>query len=652
MPSLGTRTSLLPSRVRSATGTPFVSCLSPARSRGQESPHRCADQAATGHNDGVAGESRSKLPLIVAAVVGVLLIFGVRQLVTGGGGNGGGSADPGDCTQVQVAASSEKAGLLGELAGQYNSEGREVDGRCVHVTVTSKASGGAAQALSRGWREDIDGPQPTVWTPASSSWAVLVEQNLAAADKPNILPKTKDSIAQTPLVIAMPRPMAEALGWPDRQIGWKDLAALARSPKGWADKGHPEWGRFKLGKTNPHYSTSGLNATIASYYAATGLSSDLTAKDVANPKTQAFVKSLESSVVHYGDTTLTFLSNMAREAERGQGMTYVSAVTVEEKSVHDYNTGNPTGDPATVGQGPVPSVPLAAIYPSDGTLVSDNPWLVLNASWVSPEQKAAAADFLAWVREPDQQARFLDAGFRTFEGTPGDVIRPEDGTLPAGATVVLAPPAPAVLDQVARSWDRLRKRAHVLVIMDVSGSMGEPVPEAGMSKLDLAQEAALGAIERFAPDDEVGLWVFSTNLGDNGEPYRELVQIGPARQTVPLMKRDISRLLADGATGLYATLRVAQQDMLKSLSQDRINAIVLLTDGRNEYPADTDLDGLLRQLEGESPDTTVRVFTIGYGESADTEALKAIAEASRGQYYDATDPTSIERVLTSVLSNF
>ena len=33
-------------------------------------------------------------------------------------------------------------------------------------------------------------------------------------------------------------------------------------------------------------------------------------------------------------------------------MTYVSAVTVEEKSVLDYNRGNPTGNPATADNSP------------------------------------------------------------------------------------------------------------------------------------------------------------------------------------------------------------------------------------------------------------------------------------------------------------
>src|SRR6478752_1593219 len=133
-------------------------------------------------------------------------------------------------------------------------------------------------------------------------------------------------------MIAMPRPMAEALGWPDKQVGWSDLAALARNPKGWGAEGHPEWGRFKLGKTNPHISTSGLDATAASYYAATGTSSDLTAKQIDDPRVRDFVADLESSVVHYGDTSLTFLANMSNAAAKGQGLTYVSAVTLQEKS--------------------------------------------------------------------------------------------------------------------------------------------------------------------------------------------------------------------------------------------------------------------------------------------------------------------------------
>ncbi len=608
----------------------------------------------------VSTARRSFVPLVVAAVIGLVLIIGARMLLGGGSSGSGGTADAdpttagdrADCMKVQVVASSEKAALLADLSQEYNATDPRVDVQCVDVEVVSKASGGAAQALARGWNEQVDGPRPDVWTPASSSWAVLVDQTSAQQDNPSPVPDELPSLVQTPLVIAMPKPMAEALGWPDEQIGWADLAALAKSPKGWGEVGHPEWGRFKLGKTNPNYSTSGLNATIASYFAATGLSSDLTLKNVSDPATREFVKELESSVVHYGDTTLTFLENMANEAAAGKGLTYVSAVTVEEKSVLDYNQGNPTGDPAKAGKEPKPRIPLVAFYPKDGTLVSDNPWIVLDAPWVDAAKQQAAGDFLAWLQQPEQQSAFTDAGFRTFEGQPGSVITQENGMLPAGATNVLTPPSPVVLAAIEDSWAQLRKRAHVLLVIDVSGSMAEPVPEAGTDKITLAKQAAIGALEQFAPDDEVGLWVFSTDLGPTGEPFAELVPIGPAKDTVPRMQRDIDRLVADGGTGLYATLRQAQARMLKDLPTDRINAIVLLSDGRNEYPPDTDLNGLVRQLNGESVDTTVRVFTIGYGGSADTEALVAIAEASRGKYYEATDPASIEKIMTSVLSNF
>ncbi|MEZ5116947.1 MAG: substrate-binding and VWA domain-containing protein [Candidatus Nanopelagicales bacterium] len=607
----------------------------------------------------MANGRRNVLPLIVAGLIGVLLIVGAR-LIFSGSGDEPSSGDPTatqetfdpNCTQVTVAASSEKAALLRDLAAEYNATRPEVNGTCVQFRVVSKASGGAAEALARGWDERVDGPRPDVWSPASSSWAVLVEQRLAAQDKPNIIPKDYSSLVQTPLVVAMPRPMAEALGWPDQPIGWSDLLDLATNPKGWGAVGHPEWGKFKLGKTNPHFSTSGLNATIASYFAATGLSSDLTVADVQDPDTREYVKTLESSVVHYGDTTLTFLDNMYRAAEQGKGLTYVSAVTVEEKSVWDYNEGNPTGDPAKAGQQPPPSVPLAAVYPSEGTLLSDNPWVILDADWADDTKQTAAAGFLTWLQRPEAQEQFQAFAFRSYEGVPGEVINEANGMIPTEPTVILAPPAPSVLKAVEDSWDELRKRARVLMVLDVSGSMGEPVPDAGASKIDLAKQATIDAVEGFAPDDEVGLWIFSTELDGPDKPYLELVPIGPAKDTVPLIVGDVENLVADGGTGLYATLKAGQKQMVADLDTGRINAIVLLSDGRNEYPPDTDLDGLLRQLDAESVDTSVRVFAIGYGDSADRAALEAIAEASRGAYYDASDPASIGKVLTSVLSNF
>ena len=84
----------------------------------------------------------------------------------------------------------------------------------------------------------------------------------------------------TPLVIAMPKPMADALGYPATPIGYADILRLANDPQGWGAYGHPEWGPFRLGKTNPNFSTSALSSTIAQYYAATGKTADLTLEDL------------------------------------------------------------------------------------------------------------------------------------------------------------------------------------------------------------------------------------------------------------------------------------------------------------------------------------------------------------------------------------
>ena len=114
------------------------------------------------------------------------------------------------------------------------------------------------QALSNGWDENADGPQPVVWSPASSAWGAILDQQLADKGQP-AMANQGTPFMNTPLVIAMPKPMAEALGWPDKPLGWSDIFSLATSSQGWAAYGHPEWGAFKLGKTNPNFSTSGLS---------------------------------------------------------------------------------------------------------------------------------------------------------------------------------------------------------------------------------------------------------------------------------------------------------------------------------------------------------------------------------------------------------
>ena len=196
----------------------------------------------------------------------------------------------------------------------------------------------------------------------------------------------------------------------------------------------------------------------------------------------------------------------------------------------------------------------------------------------------------------------------------------------------------------------MRKRANVLLVMDTSGSMGEPVAGTGKSKLELAKQAARNSLSQFAAGDQVGLWMFSTQL-DGETDYRELVAIGPmdAQRRAQLSQR-IDGLQPSGGTGLYDTGLAAYQFVRDRASPDDINAVVLLTDGRNEDNG-ISVDNLLSQVRTEEA-RSVRLFTIGYGEDADLDTLRRISDTTNAAAYDSSDPTSIDQVFTAVVSNF
>ena len=178
--------------------------------------------------------------------------------------------------------------------------------------------------------------------------------------------------------------------------------------------------------------------------------------------------------------------------------------------------------------------------------------------------------------------------------------------------------------------------------------------------MDLAKEAAITALDEFNPSDEVGLRIFTSNLGPGeDQSYLDLLPVQPMstnRERLANLIRDQYPL---NATPLYDVALSSFQTMADSYDDSRINAVVLLTDGMNDDGNPNDdfqqLETLVSELrqgtQGESS-KPVRIFTIAYGKGADLDTLKQIAEASTAAAYDASDPTSINKVFTAVVSNF
>jgi len=599
----------------------------------------------------------------VVVLLALALAAGACSSSDGSGGGPGGTglqSIPKGCTAIDMAVSPEKVELLTDLARTFNgSDAAKPGGRCAFVRVQRKSSGVGMSLLVDGWPDEAtNGPRPVIWSPASAAWGAILDYRLSTAGQPAMAPADAKPFMLTPLVIAMPRPMAEAIGWPATPIGFADILQLARDPAGWGGKGHPEWGPFRLAKTNPNFSTSGLSATIAQYYAATGKTRDLTAEDLARPEVDAFARGVENSVVHYGDITPTFLNNWYRNDARGTSLTYTSALAVEEKSVIDYNLGNPDGitDP---GEKPrPPKIPLVAIYPKEGTLFSDNPFFVLDAPWVDDREKEGARAFERYVQLPVNQQRVVKFGFRP--GNPavavGSPIDRSNGLDPDQPQNILQVPEPPVLARILDLWGQQRRSARVMLVIDVSGSMGDSADDQDTTKLDLAKQAAVAALSQFKDDDDVGLRIFSTDIGPaEHTDYVDLVPFGPIGAQREQIASKIRSLVPTQGTPLYTVAGASFDDLRDTYDPAKINAVVLLTDGRNEDPRNRDVEKLLTDLrsgsEGQSS-RPVRIFPIAYGQDADLAVLKRIAEATNAAAYDASNPATIIQVFTAVISNF
>ncbi|MDR3202796.1 MAG: substrate-binding and VWA domain-containing protein [Bifidobacteriaceae bacterium] len=572
---------------------------------------------------------------------------------------GGDFADD-NCVHVVAAVSSEKVNLFQELATAFReSPEAKALADCVTVKPADVTSGDAARYLSAGgdW-PTTDDPEmwPTLWSPASTVWT----ERVASAASPGLVPEAA-SFTHTPVVFAMPESMAAAIGWPGKPLSLSDVNAVCADPEGWGsvDPSKAIWGGFRIAKTNPNTSTTGLSVLLTQAYAAAGKTSGLTPDDVAAAKD--FSQAFESCVIHYGDTTGKVLQRLYDEAEGGSGgSTYVSAVALEETSLLNYNQGNPTSRVVEPGDTLTPpKEKLVAVYPSDGSLWSDNPIVVLGAPWVGEEQRAAGQAFAEFVQTKPAQEILPRYGFRPLDQSVplGQLFTAEYGVDPDQPKVSLEQPDVNTVSVALDQWSQIRKPSSVLELIDNSGSMEDNRGD-GRSKMDGAIDGATSTLGHFRPTDEVGLWVFTTELssdaGDNVAVMREVSPLAGDKETMAGSLADLANA-RKGGTPLYDAISLAYDATAARAQPGRINAIVVLSDGQ-DTDSITSLDSLVAKINQANTeginDAPVRIFPIAYGTDAELDVLERIANASGGQVFDASNPERIDLIFASVINNF
>jgi Ca-activated chloride channel homolog len=537
---------------------------------------------------------RGRIVIIVLALAAVAIAY-----VASGpdepreGGAAARSAAPADAVRISFVYSPEKEELLAPLIERFNAERHRSAGRPVFVDADVRASGEVQTLIADGKL------RPVMWSPASSFWGRLLNYD---ADR-RLVADENPSIVRTPLVIAMWKRLADAYGYPDRPLGYKELAELATG--GWAVAGKPQFGAFKYVHTNPDFSTSGLSAVAASYYAAVGKREGLTAADVARGRPQ--VRRLEQSIVHYGDTTL-FISDEMRK----RGLGYASAAAMEETTLIDFNRRAKDGER------------LVAVYPEEGTFFSDNPLMTLRGDWVTPEQAGAAKVFAAFLADavtPELAGRH---GFRPADPDvpPAGMVIAENGVDPRQPEHILSLPEPKVLAGIKSAWRADRKPANVMMVFDNSASMAEE------NKLEEAKAGLKGFFREAAGHDRVGLIKFSSEI-------TELVPLGPMRSNRAKLIAATEDILPEEDTRVRDATIVGVDAVEAELDRDAINAVVVLTDGQDTASDRAGYD-VIKALEqqGQKESGQIRVFTIAYGRDANKSELAKYAEASGGKSYE------------------
>jgi serine/threonine protein kinase len=297
-------------------------------------------------------------------------------------------AEP-EVTDIQFVHSTEKRDWLQSVTADFAKSHPQI-----RVDLVSSGSFHAAQGILD------ERLKPTMWSPADTMLLEVLESDWRSKHHEALYAATGDDAAQplllTPLVFIVWEDRANVLQKsPGGSITWKTIRQGVTSARGWsAIGGDARWGTVKLGHTDPTQSNSGLQTLILMLLEHTR-KSRLTDHDLLNPQTREFILGIEKGVAKFESSTRAFTADMVRFGPS----TYDIAVVYESCAIAEL--GNAEG---RWGK-------LKVVYPPT-TLWSDNPAVVLAAPWVTPAQREAAGQYLAFLRSQPAQQRALAFGFR------------------------------------------------------------------------------------------------------------------------------------------------------------------------------------------------------------------------------------------------
>jgi len=549
-------------------------------------------------------------------------------------------------TNLAITAAPSLATPINQLATAF-SRAHSGAGACISPTVTSTPSDRALDALTRAGGSEATGPD--VWIPESADWLELGQESNTTDQ---LLPNRATTIAGSPVVIAMPRSMAQVLGWPEHHLTWADLASAATTPGFWATHGKPGWGEFHLAMANPENSAAALRTVIGTVSTERSLAPAAMAAATFDQDrdAQAVVLRLERSVSwlpRYDSQLFTAIRTNSTTGTTDEAATRDGSAGADAAATAVSSDTNPAPVPSAFpalesdviaynralanGVGGATSVSLVASYPTDGVFTATVPYIVLNRTAEQSAKSAAAGAFLDYVRGDAGRRALTAAGLRTPTELDGqDDPRGLAASLSAVDGVRTTPPKLASTDAsdtalgtARRFFRHAHQRAAALVAVDTSGSMNQPVSgDAGhRTRLQAANDTLRAALGLFADDNQAELWQFAGVLQDGHRVLAPMARLdapaggngddegGDGGDADRTHRDDLlassAALRPSGVTNLYATIVAAVRDRTERYVAGRRNEVIVLTDGdrteADQPPTDGDRTDRRRTLAANEP---------------------------------------------------
>jgi Ca-activated chloride channel family protein len=361
-------------------------------------------------------------------------------------------------------------------------------------------------------------------------------------------------------------------------------------------------------------------------------------------------------------------TQLRRYVEASEPMEVMSALPLTERQLWRFNRGDlplPPADQSTDSDAPAvamdgpPPTPLQAVYPTEGTVAADYPFVTLRGPWLDGSAATAAAEFAEFLTSDAGRSVLLEQGFRGPQNRPNPNFELGQGLTPSLGGDYAPVPDAETTRSVRQSWRNVTRPSSTLMLVDVSGSMLQDIGDGETTRLDATVEAAVRSLDVLPVTSDVGLWEFSTGLEDgrNEGDYRELVDVGPLDGRVDDQRRKtavvdaLRGLEPQNDTALNDTLLAAYTTMRDEYDPDRRSTIVLLTDGRNDDDGSLTHEQLLDQLSAERDDERrVRLVAIAYGDGADIANLEEVTEVTGGKVLASPNADDLDELFLEALS--